>query len=150
MLKYKIKHHGLSNNVQLDLKTGHHAAIRILDGGGGVVGSTTEEPGNDVRNLRDGDDEGLPTTVCPGVQGGGALLGKVDFSRLGSSKQLHTKQQWMIPSKNQGKAEVKVDFSKLGSSKQLHTKQQWMIPSKNQGKADVKVDFNKLGSSKQL
>ena len=82
MLKYKIKHHGLSNNVQLDLKTGHHAAIRILDGGGGVVGSTAQEPGNDVRNLRDGDDEGLPTTVCPGVQGGGALLGKVGRTEI--------------------------------------------------------------------
>ena len=72
----------LSNHVQLDLNTGHHAAVRIVDGGRGVVGSTAEEPGNDVRNLGDGEGEGLPPSVCPGVEGGGALLRKVGRAEI--------------------------------------------------------------------
>ena len=48
-----------------------------------MVGSTTEEPSNDVRDLRDGEDEGLSTSVGPGVQGGGALLRKVGRAEIG-------------------------------------------------------------------
>ena len=42
-----------------------------------MVSSTAEEPGNDVRNLGDGEGEGVPASVGPGVEGGGARLGKV-------------------------------------------------------------------------
>ena len=72
----------LSNNIQLDLDTGHDAAVRILDGGGGMVGSTAEEARNDVGNLRDGDHESLSTAVGPGVEGGGARLGKVGRTEI--------------------------------------------------------------------
>ena len=47
-----------------------------------MVGSTAEKPSNDVRNLRDGEDEGLSTSVCPGVEGGGALLRKVGRAEI--------------------------------------------------------------------
>ena len=72
----------LSNHVQLDLNTSHHAAVRIFDGGRGVVGSTAEKPGNDVRDLRDGEGEGVPASVCPGVEGGGALLRKMGRAEI--------------------------------------------------------------------
>ena len=48
-----------------------------------MVGPTAEEPSNDVRDLRDGEDEGVSTSVGPGVQGGGALLGKVGRAEIG-------------------------------------------------------------------
>ena len=83
----------LSNNVQLDLNTGHHAAVGVGHSGGGVVLSTTEEPSNDVWNLRDLDHDGVSASVGAGVQRGGASLA---IREVGGAEEVSELGQQMI------------------------------------------------------